>query len=142
MELHLHPFDARQKFLANQMGMTCRCSRCLDRSRSERRTKHIAQIHGLPLQEVRPGNILTVAQALRLIALYHEDGVDVFLDVAYGSAALAYNAIGRLEEARAYARQVLETLDLKWEPQEEGTLKWRRFVSNPEQHWSWKLHLG
>jgi hypothetical protein len=122
--------------------MTCRCSRCLRDKQSESSTQEFPKLQNFSLIQTSPENVLSVAEALHNVKVYQEEGLDVFLDIAYGNAALAYNAIDDVEESVRYARRVLKILELKWELDEQERLRWREFVAEPKRHWSWSINVA
>jgi len=121
--------------------MTCRCSRCLRDKKSEKPDQGLPRIENFSSLQI-PGIVLTVAEALHSVKVYQEEGLDVFLDIAYGNAALAYNAIEDVEEAMRYGRRVLRILDLKGNSDEKDGFRWREFVEKPKSHWSWSLKVN
>lgn len=63
------------------------------------------------------------------------------MDIPYGFAALAHNAVGNTKSAVRYARMAEEAVLMKdgeWAP----NLKiWRELVGAPEKHWSYRRGL-
>lgn len=59
------------------------------------------------------------------------------MDVAYGFAALAYNADGDSEKAAHFAEKAKEAILMKdgtWSP---NLQLWKEVLANPEKHWSY-----
>lgn len=78
-----------------------------------------------------------MADAERLIDIYKSEGLDGFLDVPYGHAALMYSAVGDAEGVVKYARLARKAVGLK-----EGIGKgdwnfWGKVENDPTGHWSW-----
>ncbi|KAF2680049.1 hypothetical protein K458DRAFT_312782, partial [Lentithecium fluviatile CBS 122367] len=74
----------------------------------------------------------------RLLQLYREEGLEGFMDIPYGFAALAYNAVGDTEMARKYAELAEEAVLMKdgeWAP---NLRIWREVKGKPEGHWSYR----
>lgn len=80
-------------------------------------------------------------QAHELLQLYHEEGLEGFLDIPDGFAALAYNAVGNDQKASEHAEKARETILLKdwqWTP----NLKlWDEMLKDPKKHWSFRRRL-
>lgn len=74
--------------------------------------------------------------AEKMIHIYRKDGLEGFLDVPYGLAALAYNAVGDSRKAEKYANQAAEIMLIKdgpWTPNLQAMVE---LSKNPKQHWS------
>jgi hypothetical protein len=80
----------------------------------------------------------TPEHAERLILLYKEEGLDAFLDVPYGHATLAYNAVGDDKEARRYAKLARLAVTLKDGVGVGDWNLWRKMEVAPKVHWSWE----
>lgn len=79
--------------------------------------------------------------AEQLIEMYRNEGLEGFLDVPYGFAALAYNSVGDVENARKFAelaKDVVLVKDGVWTPNLD---MWDELVRAPERHWSYKRRL-
>jgi hypothetical protein len=74
--------------------------------------------------------------AEELLKSYQNEGLEGFMDVPCGFAALAYNAVGDEETAVQYATRAKELILLKdgeWAP----NLKiWEELLKEPRGHWS------
>jgi hypothetical protein len=60
------------------------------------------------------------------------------MDIPYGFAALAYNAVGETEKAVEYAALAVEAVLMKdgeWAP---NLRIWRELVQDPGKHWSYR----
>ena len=73
--------------------------------------------------------------------LHRDEGIEGFMDVAYGFAALAHNAVGNSEKASQFSEKAKEAIlmkDGKWGP----NLKlWNEVLADPKKHWSYKRRL-
>jgi len=73
-----------------------------------------------------------------LIRFYEQEGLDAFFDLAYGHAALTYNAVGSIRGAKKYAQLAAETARLKYGPSAPELEVWSELISNPRGHSSWR----
>jgi len=64
--------------------------------------------------------------------------LDGFLDVPYGHATLAYNAVGDVKNARVYARLARLAVELKDGVGVGDWNLWKRMEVAPKEHWSWR----
>ena len=58
------------------------------------------------------GVVAAIDDALKLIRLYKQEGLEAFIDRAYGYAASAYHAVGDTSRGKVYARLVIDPLAL------------------------------
>lgn len=75
-----------------------------------------------------------------LVKLYKEEGLDAFLDDAYGHAALMYNSVGSVRGAKKYAKLAAEASKLKYGFDGAGLDKareWEGIARDPKGHGSW-----
>jgi hypothetical protein len=81
------------------------------------------------------------ALAEQLLQLHRDEGLEGFMDVAYGFAALAYNAAGDEEIAVEYAQKAKQAVlmkDGRW----SANLKiWEELLSDVRGHWSWRRRV-
>jgi hypothetical protein len=76
--------------------------------------------------------------AEHLLSLYEDEGLQGFMDIPYGFAALAYSAVGDAVRARLHAEKARRAVLMKdggWAPNMriwEGMLE-----EGVEGHWSW-----
>ena len=77
-------------------------------------------------------------KAEKLIQLYRKEGLEGFLDIAYGYAALAYNAVGDAAKANKFAKLAAEALNFKEGPNGRDMEMWKELTANPKHHWSWR----
>lgn len=73
-----------------------------------------------------------------LVRLYQDEGLEAFLDTAYGHAALTYNAVGSARGAKKYAKLAAEAAVLKYGPEAPGLEDWGKLVRDPMGHSSWR----
>jgi hypothetical protein len=74
--------------------------------------------------------------AEQLLRIHRDQGLEGFMDVAYGFAALAWNAVGDVGKAVFYAEKAQEAIlmkDGRWAP---NLRIWREMLGDPEGHWS------
>ena len=132
-----HPYASRHQYLLDDFHFSCRCSRCISRDISD---AALAQIISLQqtLGDWSPGSTATTRKAEKLIQLYKEQGLDSFLNLAYGYAALTYNAIGDARRAKKYANLAAEAVALKDGTEATDFKMWNGMTANPKEHWSWR----
>lgn len=79
--------------------------------------------------------------AEELLQLYRDEGLEGFMDVPYGFAALAYSAAGDEVEAINFAEKAKEAVLMKdglW----SANLKiWVELLADVKSHWSWRRRL-
>jgi hypothetical protein len=90
------------------------------------------------LNDWSPASTGTPKLAEKMIQLYRKEGLDGFLDIPYGFAALAYNAIGDTKKAAKYAEQAREMILLKDGPWTQNLQIWNELLKDPKKHWSYK----
>jgi hypothetical protein len=79
--------------------------------------------------------------AEELLILYREEGLEGFMDTAYGFAALAYNANGDAEKAVQFARKAQEAILIKDGMWTANWRIWEELIADVEGHWSWRRRL-
>ncbi|KAH7096032.1 hypothetical protein FB567DRAFT_544272 [Paraphoma chrysanthemicola] len=129
----------RQAHLQSGFHFTCTCPRCT----SSTTDPTLARIQTLQshLNDWSATSLGSPALAEELLQLHRDEGLEGFMDVAYGFAALAYSAVG--DEARAVefaerAREALLMKDGRW----SGNLRiWEEMVGDVGGHWSWRRRL-
>lgn len=77
----------------------------------------------------------------QLLQLYHQEGLEGFLDVPYGFAALAYNAVGESEHAEKYASKAKEAILMKDGVWSQNLGLWNELLENPRKHWSYRRRI-
>jgi hypothetical protein len=73
-----------------------------------------------------------------MIQLYQKEGLEGFLDIPYGFAALAYNAVGNSKKAVKYAEQAREVILIKDGPWTPNLQLWHELLEDPKRHWSFE----
>ena len=58
------------------------------------------------------------------------------MDIPYGYAALAYNAIGDVKKASTFAKLAREMILLKDGPWAPNVQLWSELLKEPKKHWS------
>lgn len=86
----------------------------------------------------------SVKKAEMLVRLYKQEGLDAFLDDAYGHLALMCNSVGSATCAKKYAELAAEASWLKygWEGGREMVREWKELAARPEGHSSWRKRKG
>ncbi|KAF2802850.1 uncharacterized protein BDZ99DRAFT_354000, partial [Mytilinidion resinicola] len=69
--------------------------------------------------------------------LFEEQGLEGFLDVPHGHAAMAYSAVCNAEEAARHAKLAAEILAVKLAPTVPGVAEWEEMAADVKAHWSW-----
>ena len=79
--------------------------------------------------------------AEHLLTLYRDEGLEGFMDVGYGFAALAYSAVGDETNAGLYAEKAREAILMKegrWAP---NLKMYETLIGDLKGHWSWRRRL-
>ena len=93
------------------------------------------------LNDWSPSSSASPAIAEKLLQMYRDEGLDGFVDIPYGFAALSYNAVGEVEEAKKYASLARESVLLK-DGKSAGSLGiWREIMEDAEKHWSYRRRM-
>ncbi|EXJ55370.1 hypothetical protein A1O7_08297 [Cladophialophora yegresii CBS 114405] len=140
----------RQQYFENTFQFTCSCPRCAPESHgshkhrtledSDRATQDIIALQWA-LAQWTANSTASVKKAEMLIRLYKEEGLDAFLDDAYGHAALMYNSVGSARGAKKYAKLAAEASWLKYGFESVGQDKvreWEGIARDPTRHSSWR----
>jgi hypothetical protein len=135
----MQPFAQRQLTIARSLEFKCACSRCQKGNSTDAILKEIHELHQA-LENWKPDAVATPADAIRLVRLYKQEGLDAFIDNAYGLVALAYSGAGDAQGARKYAMLTIETLSRDKFPEFTSSM-WQQLVDQPEAHWSWKWRI-
>ncbi|KEF59923.1 uncharacterized protein A1O9_04771 [Exophiala aquamarina CBS 119918] len=144
--LRLHA--ERQEYFQSVFRFKCACPRCSPGSHSKERTiedsdRATQEIINLQYQlsQWTPGSTATVKKAEQLVNLYKAEGLEGFMDLAYGHAALTYNGVGSARGAKKYANLAVEATRLKYGFDAVGLQKageWEKFASDPMSHATWR----
>ncbi|KAF2447878.1 SET domain-containing protein [Karstenula rhodostoma CBS 690.94] len=138
----LDPTHVRQQHLEQGFHFRCTCARCTDHERTDTILQHIQGLQSV-LNDWSPSTVGSPGPQLaeQWLEFYRDEGLEGFMDVPYGFAALAYNAVGDEETAVEYARRAEELIllkDGKWAP----NLKiMRELLRDPRGHWSFGRRL-
>jgi hypothetical protein len=133
----------RQQRLSTSWGFECTCHQCTlstaDREASDARIRKISQL----LKDLESPNStsVTAETGAKMVALYHEERLDIYLGHAYTRAALNFALFGKEEEARGYARLALEALEREYGPTCGDLPGMRAMVEDPKKHWAWSKRL-
>ena len=76
-----------------------------------------------------------------LLSIYRGEGLEGFLDTAYGFAALAYSAVGGKGKAVEYAEKAKEAILMKDGVWTENWRIWEEVIGDVEAHWSWRRRV-
>lgn len=79
--------------------------------------------------------------AERLLQLCRDDGLEGFMDMAYGFAALAWNAAGDSDKAVSYAEKAQEAIMMKDGRWSQNLQIWEELLENPVVHWSYRRRI-
>lgn len=130
----------RQERLVDGFHFECRCRRCANGVRSNAVLARIKDMQG-QLNDWSSASSATPEMAEELVRVYVEEGLEGFLDVPYGFAALACNAVGRAEDARIWASKAIHAVLLKDGKGSDALRIWESLLSDTEGHWSWRRRL-
>jgi hypothetical protein len=83
----------------------------------------------------------TPVLAEKLLGLYRIEGLEGFMDVPYGFAALAWNAVGDVEKARGYAEKAKEAILLKDGAWTANMKIWEEVLEDSKRHWSFNRRV-
>lgn len=135
----LDPLSTRQQNLQSGFHFTCTCPRCTSPDSDE----ILAEMGSMQSElndwsETSPGSPETAELLLRL---YREEGLEGFMDVPYGFAALAYNAAGDEGQASKYAKKAKEAVLMKDGRWSANLRIWEEMLADVRGHWSWRRRL-
>ncbi|KAI1614903.1 hypothetical protein EDD37DRAFT_665783 [Exophiala viscosa] len=133
----MQPHRARQHYLLDAFHFTCTCSRCRNGKASDMALEEIDNLQS-SLGDWSADSTASVKNAEALIRKYKEEGLDAFLDTAYGHAALTYNAVGSVRGTEKYAKLAAEAVTFKYGPSAAELDMWRELESKPQRHSSWR----
>ncbi|KAF2704636.1 SET domain-containing protein [Pleomassaria siparia CBS 279.74] len=132
----LEPTEMRQQHLQSGFHFTCTCPRCTSKGTDATLSKMFAMQASLNDWSVTSDGTPKLAE--ELLQLYRQEGLEGFMDVPYGFAALAYNAVGNSKKAVTYAEKAEEAILMKdgvWSP---NLRIWEEVMGNAKGHWSYK----
>ncbi|KAF2810853.1 SET domain-containing protein [Mytilinidion resinicola] len=129
-------YELRHRNLEAGYHFSCQCKRCQDHEASDAILTTIKTLT-TGLEDWTPESTATTEDAERVIQLFQEQGLEGFLDVPHGHAAMAYSAVGNLEEAAKHAKLAAEVLAIKMGPTVPGVADWEEMAADVKAHWSW-----
>jgi len=95
----MEPHAIRQDNLLNTFHFHCSCSRCTNGVASDANLAEIIRIQTV-LSDWSPESKARPRDAETLLKLYRTEGLEAFMDTAYGYVSLTYNAVGDAETAK------------------------------------------
>ncbi|KAF1347239.1 SET domain-containing protein [Lizonia empirigonia] len=131
----------RRERLADGFHFGCRCRRCVDAERSDEVLARIDDLQS-QLNDWSPESRASPGMAEELARLYVQEGLEGFLDVPYGFAALACNAVGWVDEAREWAAKARTAVLMKDGTSADALRIWDSLLADAEAHWSYRRRLG
>ncbi|KAF2032539.1 hypothetical protein EK21DRAFT_60596, partial [Setomelanomma holmii] len=93
------------------------------------------------LNDWSPTSIGSPALAEELLQLHRDEGLEGFMDVAYGFTALAYSAVGEDEKAVEFAEKAGEAVLMKDGRWSDNLRIWEEMLGDVKGHWSWARRL-
>jgi hypothetical protein len=135
----LEPVAQRQYHLQNGFHFRCACERCTAPGSDDT----LARIHSLQAQlndwSEKPTGSPEMAE--ELLQLHRDEGLEGFMDVAYGFAALAYSAVGDEPSAIKYAEKARGAILMKDGRWSANLRIWEEMLGDVRAHWSWRRRL-
>ena len=136
----LESTTVRQAKLQSGFHFECKCKRCVESERSDAVLERINALQA-QLNDWRAGSSATPEMAEELVGLYVDEGLEGFLDVPYGFAALACNAVGRAQEASVWAEKARSAVLMKDGKGADALRIWDSLLDSVEGHWSYRRRL-
>ncbi|KAF1941812.1 SET domain-containing protein [Clathrospora elynae] len=136
----LYPTEIRNKHLEQGFHFTCTCPRCTSPSSSQT----LDQIESFQnhLNDWSDTSPASPQMAENLLHLHRTEGLEGFMDISYGFAALAYNAVGDAEAAKQYAEKAREAVLMKDGAWADNLRIWEEMLGEGvEGHWSWRRRV-
>lgn len=130
----------RQQHLQAGFHFTCSCQRCVDASSTDAKLSEIQAMQNT-LNDWSQTSKGTPKLAEKLLQLYRKEGLEGFLDMPYGFASLAYNAVGDYKKAEKYASLAKEIILIKdglWSP---NIQIWDDVLKDSKAHWSYRRRI-
>jgi hypothetical protein len=128
--------EMRQQHLQEGFHFTCTCPRCSNKEKTDATLKDIHKIQS-SLNDWSASSTGSSKLAEKMIQLYRKEGLEGFLDIPYGFAALAYNAAGNVKKAGYYAQQAKDAILMKDGPWTSNMAIWEELLKDPKKHWSY-----
>jgi hypothetical protein len=132
--------EVRQQHLQEGFHFKCACPRCTNPHISDDTLSKMLDMQN-SLNDWSPPSLGSPALSEQLLSLYRQQGLQGFLDVPYGFAALAYNAVGESEKAAEYAEMAKESILMKDGAWSRNLGLWNELLEGPEKHWSYRRRL-
>ncbi|CAN9152929.1 unnamed protein product [Alternaria alternata] len=133
----LEETHVRRQHLQHGFYFMCACKRCAD-PRSDGTLERIKVLENSLNDWESASSSGEVDMAEELLELYRQEGLEGFMDMPYGFAALAYSTIGDGEKALSYAEKAQEAIQMKDGVWTENWKMWEGFKGDLEGHWSWR----
>ncbi|KAF2018542.1 SET domain-containing protein [Aaosphaeria arxii CBS 175.79] len=130
----------RQQNLQNGFHFTCTCSRCSDQARSDATLKQIQDLQER-LNDWSASSTASPKTAEKLLQIYRQEGLEGFLTIPYGFAALAYNAVGDTKKAIKYANLAKELTLMKDGMWSANLGMYEDILKDARAHWSYNRRL-
>ena len=130
----------RQAHLGGGFHFECACERCVDAGRSDGVLDRVNEMQA-QLNDWSAGSLASPEMAEELVRVYVEEGLEGFLDVPFGFAALAFNAVGMADEARVWAAKARSAVLVKDGEGADALRIWDSLLSDAEGHWSYRRRL-
>ncbi|KAJ4983038.1 ribosomal RNA assembly protein KRR1 [Stagonosporopsis vannaccii] len=130
----------RRDKVAQGFHFECGCKRCVEGARTDAVLEEMQALQAR-LNDWSAGSGASPQVAERLVELYVQEGLEGFLDVPYGFAALAWNAVGKGEEARVWAEKARRAVLVKDGKGAEALRIWESLLGDAEGHWSYRRRL-
>ena len=131
----------RQEALSAVWGFQCTCQHCSSTApeieASDKRLERILELQTI-LADFDPGSVGTTAMAEELIRLYEEEHLDAAKATGHKVAALAYNAVGDVKNARRHAEIALE-VGIVSSGSDEYAEEMKTLLRNPVAHWTYRV---
>ena len=132
------PRAERQERLAS-WGFRCTCPRCTlpdaEAADSDARIHQIAHLR--EALDDPDSTEVDVDSGDRLVSLYREEGLDLYLGGAHTRAALNYALFGLHDRAREHAELAIKALETQYGPHAGDIESMRTLARDPRIHWTW-----
>ncbi|KAI8936175.1 hypothetical protein NX059_006608 [Plenodomus lindquistii] len=140
------PFDntsVRQSHLAS-FGFTCTCRRCTSPSTDD--TLSLITTLEAQLNNWSATSVASIEMVEQLLKLHVDEGLEGFMDIAYGFAALTYSSFGNEVEAESFARKAKGAIEMKDGVWSANWKVWQEMLDQEKGgvkgHWSWRRRVG
>jgi hypothetical protein len=135
----LEPVSMRQHHLQSGFHFTCTCPRCT----APESDITLSLIHSLQanLNDWSAESVGSPELAEQLLRLHRDEGLEGFMDLAYGFAALAHSAVGDEVGAVNYAASAKEAILMKDGRWSANLRIWEDLLEDVGAHWSWRRRV-